>query len=122
MASELTVAATLQFAKGNVVSHGFAKANLHFDVTGSKYVRAVQNIGTDAEAIGLGEITAPGWFYIFNLDSANYVEILAAIAGDEFLKIEAGEVAMGRFAASVTAPAAKANTSALNIEYLIVED
>jgi len=122
MASELTVAATLQFAKGNVVSQGFAKANLHYDVAGQKYVRAVQNIGTDAEAIDVGEITAPGWFYIFNLDTTNFVEILVSTVGAAFLEIEKGGLAMGRFASTVTAPAAKANSSAVNIEYMIVED
>lgn len=122
MANELTVSLTLQFAKGNVASVGFVKSNLQFTVAGQKYVRTVQNIGTSIEALAMGEVATPGWYFFFNLDATNYVEILTAIAGVAFLKLKPGEAAVGRLPTAITAPAAQANTGAVNLEYQIVED
>jgi len=122
MANEITVSATLLFAKGEIASQGFQRTNKQFDVSGTKYVRGVQNIGTSPEALGMGEVAAPGWFFFLNLDATNYVEILTGVAGSAFLKLKPKEFAMGRLPASVTAPAAQANSAAVNLEYLVIED
>jgi len=122
MANEITVSATLLFAKGEVASQGFQRTNKQFDVTGTKYVRAVQNIGTSPEALAMGEVAVPGWFFFLNLDATNFVEILTGVGGDAFLKLKPREFAMGRLPSGVTAPAGKANTAALNLEFMIIED
>jgi len=122
MANELTASATMLFAKGEVSSQGFSRTNKQFTVSGQKYVRAVQNIGTGAEALHLGEITTPGWFFFLNLDGTNYLEILTGVAGTAFLKLKPAEFAMGRLPAGLTAPAAQANAAAVNLEYMIIED
>jgi hypothetical protein len=80
----------------------------------------VQEIDTSAEAIKLGDVTTPGAYYIKNLDSTNYVELLDAIAGNVFGKLKPLEETIGRFGCA--APAAKANTAAVDIEVLIVQD
>ncbi|MEN6537788.1 MAG: hypothetical protein ABFD89_29320 [Bryobacteraceae bacterium] len=120
MADEVTVTGLLAFEKSPSAKISVGLSAGKFSVTGTKYVHGVQNVGTAAEAIGLGDLGTPGWFYLKNLDTANYVEILSATGGAVLLKIKAGEIAVGRFGAA--APAAQANTAAVNIEYLIVED
>jgi hypothetical protein len=123
MANEATVSATLLFAKGSIASQGFQKTNLQFTVSGQKYVRCVQNIGTSPEALNMGEISTPGLAFFFNLDTTNYVEILSQVAGGVAIaKLKPGEVALFRLPAGMTAPAAQANTSAVNLEYLVLED
>jgi len=120
MADEINVTGLLSFEKSPAAKISVGVSAAKFTVTGTKYVHGLQNVGTAAEAIGLGDIGTPGYFFIKNLDATNYLEILSATDGSVLLKIKAGEFAIGRFGAA--APAAKANTAAVNIEYLIVED
>lgn len=120
MADEITVSLSLSFTKSPAATQSVSETSKSFDVTGAKFTKGVQNVGTSAEAIGLGDIGTAGWFFIKNLDTTNYVEVLDAVAGDACLKLKAGEFACGRFGAA--APAVKANTAACNVEYLIIED
>lgn len=119
MANEVTVSTSLQFAKGNV-DLTLSDAAKTFDVTGTRYVRAVQAIGTSEEALDLGDLTDPGWAYFRNLDSSNYVELFAATGNTAFVKLKAGESCCFRMVA--TAPFAKADTSSVDLEYMIVQD
>lgn len=119
MSQELTATAVLSFVKGSV-NVQLGQSNKHFDVAGSNFVQATQSIPTTpVTAINLGGIGTPGWFFIQNNDPTNYVDIYDAVAGNAFLRLKPGEFAIGRF--SCAAPAAKANTGAVLIEYLIVE-
>ena len=118
MAKEITVSASLSFAKGLVTAKAMTLTG-RFDVTGKNYVEGTQSIATDATAIDLAGITTAGWFAIRNMSTANYVEILNATDGAVLLKLLPGEFAIGRFGCA--APAGKANTAAVDIEFLIVE-
>lgn len=126
MASELTVNASLAFAKGNVASNALAlSSNTHYNVTGTRYEEGVFTVPTTAggTAIPVGPMSGTlGWFFFKNNDATNYVEILVAVSGAVVLKLKPGEIAMGRFAGAVTAPAALANTATVQLQYLIVED
>jgi hypothetical protein len=123
MANELTFSTSLQFSKGNIAAQNLQIQNVRGDA-GEDFVRESQTITTAAggTAINLGPVTAPGAFAIKNNDATNYVEILPAVSGTPMLKILPGEVAQGRFTSTVTAPAVKANTASVDIEYLIVQD
>lgn len=118
MANEATVTTSLQFKKGSV-DLTLNDAASTFDVSGTKYVRGVQNVGTSEEALDMGDITSPGWCYMRNLDSSNFVQIRAATGDTAFMRLNAGEHACFRLVA--TAPFAIADTSALDLEYMIVE-
>jgi len=120
MANEITASAALSFLKSPAAKVSMASASQSFDVAGAYSIRNVQLIGTSAEALMLGEVGTPGWFYIKNLDTGNYIEILTGVAGSAFLKLKPGEFALGRFGCA--APAAKANTADCKIEYLIIEN
>lgn len=122
MANEITRTASLQFAKGNVAAVAFSEASKNSNVSGTRYHRTVQQIGTSEEALGLGELASLGYCMIKNLDATNYVEIKTATSGTAFLKLKPGECALFRFGSGVTAPFAQANTAAVSIEIMIVED
>jgi hypothetical protein len=125
MANELTFSASLQFSKGNIAAQSLQIQNVRGDVAGKDFMRASQTMttATGGVAINLGAVTAPGAFAIKNNDptGGNYVEVLPAVSGTPMLKILPGETAQGRFTSTVTAPAVKANTASVDIEYLIVQ-
>lgn len=91
-----------------------------FDMSGSKAVTNIQNIGTSAEAIDIGDITTPGYMIVKNLDATNFVEIRDGSAGADVIKIKAGEVQLFRLA--TTTPFGIAATAPCTIDYAIVED
>lgn len=123
MANELTITASVSFSKGEVLQMGFSRANKQFNVTGTKYIHNLQSIGfAAAEALAIGEVATPGWCFFFNTDATNYVQILTAVAGTAFCKLKAKEFAMLRLPPGVTAPAAQADTAAVELQYMIVED
>ena len=94
-----------------------------FAVNGGRYTKNNQSIGTTEEAIQLGEVGTLGYAIFINRDETNYLEIRSASgAGNDIIKLKAGELAMFRFGSDVTAPYAIANTSACVLEYLIIED
>jgi hypothetical protein len=119
MANEATVTTSLQFAKGSV-NLTLSDAASTFDVTGTRYVRGVQDVGTVEEALDMGDLTDPGWCYMRNLDTSNFVLVYAANGETNFMKLKAGEHACFRLVA--TAPSVKADTANVDLEYMIVQD
>jgi hypothetical protein len=118
VADEATVTTSLQFAKGSV-DLTLSDAASTFDVTGTRYIRGVQAVGTSEEALDMGDLTDPGWCYMRNLDSANYVEVYAATGETAFMRLNAGEHACFRLVAA--APYVKADTASVDLEYMIVQ-
>ena len=123
MANELIITASMSFTKG-VYTASVPSGTYAITVTGTKYLKNVQNIGITIEALEVGDIVTPGFIYAINRDLTNYVELfdsnndtLPAVA---FAKLKAGEFCIVRL--STVAPYAKANTGAVNLEYLIIED
>jgi hypothetical protein len=121
MASEITVTQNLAYAKGQISQRSLGISGKSFNITGTAYVEGSQLIPTSATAIVLGNLTTLGWFCIKNNDATNPVDILVSTVGSHFLTIQAGECACGRFASTVTAPAAIATGGSVYIEYLILE-
>ena len=119
MADEATVTTSLQFVKGSV-STKLSDSASTFDVAGTRYIRNVQNVGTSEEALDMGDITDPGWSYFKNIDATNYVEIRAATGDTAFIRLKPGEHQCFRMVA--TAPFVIANTSAIDLLYMIVQD
>ena len=119
MADEIAVTIALSVAKGNLA---LAIASERFlpDMSGTRYIDNVQNIGTTAEALGVGDVGTAGWAYFKNLDLTNYVEIGRDISGFQaFIKLLPGEACVVRLGTS--APYAKANTAAIDLKYVIIE-
>ena len=93
-----------------------------YDVGGNAVIEAVISITTNAagEALGLGDVTTPGFAWFYNLDTNNFVEIGTTDGTNHtaFLKLRAGEKAA--LWLGVAAPAAKATTNAVWLSYVIV--
>lgn len=117
MANEITITTTISVAKGNIaaISRGSA---FSVTMTGDRITHLTQNIGTSEEAINLGDVSTPGYFWVKNLDSTNYVEIRGATGIADSQQVNAGEQQLFRFAADAV-PYAIANTAAVDIEFLL---
>jgi hypothetical protein len=121
MANEIQVTAIMTFAKGTVTAHTFSAASgLSRDVAGSKYIRNVQAVGTDEEALNLGDVASTGALCLMkNLDATNFISVKAATGVAATVKLLPGDVAMLRFAGA--APFVQADTAPCNLEYYLVE-
>src|SRR4051812_16304682 len=119
MANELTLNLTVSFARLSILASMISGAK-QFDVAGSDYVRSTMLVPTSVTALPLGSIGTAGYCMMVNRDATNYVEVYTAVAGAAAIKLKPGEWAVFRFATA--APAAKANTAAATVEYLIIED
>ncbi len=86
-------------------------------------VRNVQSIGFAAHAaLDLGSVATPGFAVFQNLHATNYIEVGIDVTGTfyPFLKLKAGEQGMVRL--GISAPYAKANTTAVDLFYIIYAD
>jgi hypothetical protein len=117
--NELTITTTFAFNKGDY-SQAF-NGIFSLTVTGTEYIRNVQNIGISLEALDVGDFTTKGFMFAINRDATNYVELFPDSSGTTaFAKLKAGEPCLVRLGTST--PYAKADTAAINLEYLIIED
>lgn len=119
MANELTITASLAFAK-NSVSSQLAKTGAQYNVSGTKYYTGMQTVGTSEEALELGDIATGGMCLIINRDSTNYVSVRSGTGAANLIKIKAGEPALFRVEAA--APYVIANTASCVIEVMLIED
>lgn len=124
MANEITVTGSLGYANSavSVAAQLLAISASTFTIVGSRYVEGLFSVPTtvNGTAIPIPAGTL-GWAIIKNNDATNYVELMSAVSGTVFAKLAPGEVALFRFPSAITAPAAIANTSAVKIQYLILE-
>lgn len=128
MADEITMTMSLTLANGNLDSMMIPARTLKITQNTAKPVRVdgTQTVGTSAEALTITDLTTPGVCYLRNRDASNYVDVgvmdtAAPPVYCPLIKLKAGEMAMFRFAGSVT-PYARANTSACILERVILDD
>lgn len=122
MANELTLNATLAYTKNNV-SISESITNLAVTVGGNgQNALAAYSAPTAATALPLGSVAIPGgWLYIKNTDATNYVKVLTATAGTEFVRLLPGQFFLGPLAPGVTAPATSANTAACIVTFCVFD-
>ena len=115
MANELSITAKLNFSKGGAK---VTKAeSVSIDVTGDAFSHEIQSIPTSNTALVEGAaVGTPGYYWIKNLDSTNYVTI--GLTGSYAIKLLAGEVALFRAAGAIFA---LADTAACLVEYVVIE-
>lgn len=122
MANEINITINLAVNKGKVSQN--PSVNFKATFTGTNYVQRTMSIPTTAggTALDVTGLTNLGVGYFKNNDATNYVEILSAVStGTALVRLLPGEGAIFRFAGAITAPAALANTSAVQLEYMILE-
>ena len=120
MANEITLSASLAFAKGTIASITRSVSSLSRDVAGSKVIVNVQNINTSEEAIQIGDAGAGGYMFLKNLDATNYVQIKPGTGDDPLIRLKPGDIALFRLDDSASAPYAQANTAACDLEVMLI--
>lgn len=122
MANELTVTIKALFEKGgtSITFPDGSHRETSVTVSGSRFFMGRQSIGTSEEAIDLGDIATGGWFFGINRDSTNYLEIRSGTGATDLVRMNAGEPCAFRISGDATAPFAIANTSACELEYLLI--
>ena len=126
MADEFTVSGTLKIVNG-FFEDSKKVTSLSIDQTGKGAAGGVQNIGTSAEAIDMGDVGTEGMFWFRNVEAVdgNFVQIgqdVSAGGFEEFLKLNPGEFALGRLdLATGGVLQAKADSGAVELQYMIYE-
>jgi hypothetical protein len=120
MANELSITASMTFAKGPTTAR-MGRGGVLASVTGTKVADLIQEIGTAAEALMLGDISTPGYVLIENLDATNFVSIRAGSGGTNLIDIPPNTTAGPFKLSSASSPHAIADTAPVKIRYLLVE-
>jgi hypothetical protein len=120
MANEITVSASLSATKDN--ASVTVSASKTFDMSNEDMTQATQAIGTSAEALALGEVSAPAaYIYVRNLDPTNFVVLsLESDGTSPFSKLRPGHFALFPSPESGTIYA-KADTAAVRVALAAVE-
>lgn len=123
MANEITINLRMSVENGYLVQR-FDPSGFSVTMTGTTADGAVQSIPTTLAGtlLGVTSVTTCGWSYFRNTDATNYVDIGVQVAGAfyPFVKLKAGEACVLRL--GTNAPYARANTSAVNLQYFILND
>lgn len=120
MADELSITLTATFTKGSK-TNTFTFPATTFDVTGDRYARLVQEVGTSEEALNLGDVGATGGYIIgVNRDATNFVEFRSGTGTTDVIRANAGEPFCFRISPDSAAPYVIADTLACEIEYLLL--
>lgn len=127
MANEISI--NFQTLLNNAgLTDNYSSGSFAVDQVSAKMIRNVQTIGTIREALGLGDVTTPGYCVFINLDDTNFVEIgvegfidgVGTVGFIGFLKLKPGEKALCRL--TTAAPFAKADTADVELFYIMYED
>lgn len=118
MANELTVTAGVNYSNGGVA---LAKtANDQVTVSANYLTHSIHTVTTSGEALPLGGVSVPGYCWVQNRDSSNFIQI--GNSGDApVVRVGPGEVAVFRFSPSIT-PWAIADTGNCVIELIMISD
>lgn len=119
MANELRIYVGLEYSKAGVKQEKHDSAFV--DVSGDSFNRTIQEVGTSNEQItAVADVGTYGYLFLKNLDSTNYVEIADEDDTNYFCKLNAGEFALFRCADNDLW--AKANTAAIDLEVILIEE
>jgi hypothetical protein len=116
MANEARISLTLEYSKAGAVFR--RSSSLQATVSGTVALQYIQNIGTTDETLDLGGAT-PGFVFLHNLDATNYI-VFGTDGSNYANKLKAGEAQIVRWNAA--AIHAKANSSACDLEVLLIAD
>lgn len=119
MANEIRISISLSFNKSGASLN--RDVSFTADVTGDAVTGGIQEVGTSNEELVQGtDLGTPGWVFVKNLDSTNYVTLTETDAANYLIKLLPGEAAI--FRCGKTAIYAKADTAACDVEYYIIEE
>ena len=111
MADEIRVTTGIQVSNGSLLVPAISSTKNYNQANPIAPAPGGVNVGTGEETISFGDIT-PGWTYITNLDTANYVEF-GFSTGVYGMRLPAGSSMV--FKMNGTSLFARANTAAVEI-------
>jgi len=121
MANEITVSGNLSCDNG-----GFKFSTREGSIRVTQTAQGgggpgVVSVTTSDATVALANVSTPGYLFVKNLDSTNYVEIGPTSGGIvPFIRLRAGEFAVFRVAASATIRA-QANTATCKVLFACLE-
>jgi len=120
MADEITIISGISVLKSNL-STTIPTTSSTVDLSGTKFIRNCQTVGTTYEAVSVGDLASAGWCYIKNTDTTNYVEfgVEVAAAFYPFVKILAGETSLIRPTSATLY--ALADTASVRVQIIATE-
>lgn len=126
MSNEITISAALSYDKAGIDIVARSNPTAAGDTLTQKtaeirYTNRVQNIGNAPEAIGLGDVGDPGWFWARNIGGGPDIYLMNGAGGDLTVKLEEGEWCLFRWNDAAT-PYATAGVGGADMEYLFLED
>lgn len=118
MANELRVTMSIAFDKGGSSIHRSFSDSI--DVDGNSFQHSVQTVATSEETLAIhSDIGTVGYVFIQNMDSSNFIQLGPATGRTDF-KLLAGEGMIFRLNSGTTIYM-KADTSSVDVEYIVVE-
>lgn len=119
MAQEITTQFALSYTKGSAYQN-IPSRTVYIDSLTNTKVGGTQIVGTTHELLILNDVASCGAGYFNNTDSTNYIELGVVVAATFYplITIPAGQWAFVPRLAT-TSIYAKANTAAVNLDYVI---
>lgn len=122
------MAGTLQINLSANLTHGTLRESFNpggqtITQTTAGQDSGIQVVGTSEESVAATDVSTLGWAFFQNLDATNYIEIGPDSGGTMvgFIRLEPGEACALRLKPGITVKA-QANTAAVKLKYLILED
>lgn len=122
MADEIKLTIKSKTENGGYKSEwSFGQINIDQSAVGA--ASGVQSVATSAEDLVVGDVSTPGYLFLYNLDSTNFVEVGKTVSAsfEELVKLQPGEMCCFRVADSTTIRL-QADTAACKVQYLLLED
>jgi hypothetical protein len=118
MANKITITMSMKWTDGSGSTLEAKGTNL-IDQAGDNVIENIQNVGTSAEAVVMGDV-APGYVAFKNLDTTNFVTIGSDNAvANVICKLKAGEIAI--VPTALSSIYAKADTAGIRLLVLAVD-
>lgn len=126
MANEINVTTVLSYtnAAQNIPLTTLQAYQVAFNIAGKNFSMLTEVVPTTAggTAIPISNLSSLGFAIFINRDPTNYVQLLSAVSGTVFARINPGETALLRFDPAITAPAWLAHTTSVLVQALILEN
>jgi hypothetical protein len=108
-------------ANTNTSPTGIGVVEKYITQTGADHQAGTQSVGTTEETVSwIADIGDEGYIFLRNLDATNYIQF-GFSTGVYGMRLKPGEFAVLRLEPGATLYA-KANTAAVNIQYIVYED
>jgi hypothetical protein len=96
MANELTMSGSLSYSDSQFVSDALSILKSIKSVSAHRLQHTFQTIQTTETALQLGSVTSPGYVFIVNRDTTNYVDVKVAASGAIFARLDPDVNANGK--------------------------